>query len=209
MIQKVPFGMKRFLIILSTLVYFACSNDVKLTLISQEEKIDTYLANNKFNDTSQVIRNKGVNRLYLGFVHDYIITDTIISGRDTTYITQEVPIKDTVYIDYGDSIYISYAGYVFTSAPSSLFATNVAEVASKAGWDMSKVDTTSKGILFEEGALIPGLEYGLHNAREKEHCLILFSAEYGFGNIKMYNIPKLSALSYEIIVDKVVKKSDN
>lgn len=204
-----PFGMKRFLIILSTLVYFACSNDVELTLISQEEKIDTYLANNKFNDTSQVIRNKGVNRLYLGFVHDYIVTDTIVRGRDTIYITQEVPIKDTVHIDYGDSIYISYAGYVFTSAPSSLFATNVAEVASKAGWDMSKVDTTSKGILFEEGALIPGLEYGLHNAREKEHCMILFSAEYGFGNIKMYNIPKLSALSYEIIVDKVVKKSDN
>ncbi len=201
--------MKRFLIILSTLVYFACSNDVKLTLISQEEKIDTYLANNKFNDTSQVIRNKGVNRLYLGFVHDYIVTDTIISGRDTTYITQEVPIKDTVYIDYGDSIYISYAGYVFTSAPSSLFATNVAELAQKAGWDMSKMETSPKGILFEEGALIPGLEYGLHNAREKEHCLILFSAEYGFGNIKMYNIPKLSALSYEIIVDKVVKKSDN
>jgi hypothetical protein len=25
----------------------------------------------------------------------------------------------------------------------------------------------------------------------------------------MYNIPELSALSYEIIVDKVVKKSDN
>ena len=41
--MSVPFGMKRFLIILSTLVYFACSNDVKLTLISQEEKIDSYL----------------------------------------------------------------------------------------------------------------------------------------------------------------------
>lgn len=154
--MSVPFGMKRFLIILSTLVYFACSNDVKLTLISQEEKIDSYLANNKFNDTSVVIRNKGANRVYLGFVHDYIVTDTIINGRDTTYVTQEIPIKDTVYIDYGDSIYISYAGYVFTSAPSSLFATNVAELAQKAGWDMSKVDTLPKGILLRKGHLYRG-----------------------------------------------------
>lgn len=202
--------MKRFLLILSVLVFFACTNDVKLALIGQEEKIDAYLTNTKFNDSTQVFRNKGSNRLYLGFNPRYemIVRESTVNGnvvRDTAY--KEIPIKDTVHIEYGDSIYLHYAGYVFTSSPSALFTTNVAEVAEKAGWDMSKVDTRSKGILFEPGALIPGLEYGLHNAREQEHCIILFTAELGFGNSKMYNIPKLSALSYEIIVDKVVKNN--
>lgn len=200
--------MKRFLVILSVLCFFACSTDVELALIGQEEKIDAYISKTNFNDSSVVFRNKGVNRVSLGFVHDVVekTKDTIINGVSTQIkYYEDVPIKDTVYIDYGDSVYIYYAGYVFTSSPSTLFATNVKEVAEAARWDMSVVDTLPKGILFEEGALLQGLEYGLHNAREQEHCLILFSAEYGFGNSKMYNIPKLSALSYEIIVDKVVK----
>ena len=127
--------MKRFLVILSVLCFFACSTDVELALIGQEEKIDAYISKTNFNDSSVVFRNKGVNRVSLGFVHDVVekTKDTIIYGV-TTQIKyyEDVPIKDTVYIDYGDSIYIYYAGYVFTSSPSTLFATNVKEVAEAA-----------------------------------------------------------------------------
>jgi hypothetical protein len=198
-----------FLAFMMVAVFAACSTDVKLALVDQEQKIDTYLNNLVSKDESiKVFRNKGVNRAQLEFIHKkmMVVKDTLIYGqmvKDTTYM--DMPIVDTVSVEYGDSVYFYYAGYVFTSSPSALFTTNVADVARSANLDLSVMDTLPKGVLFQEGELIRGLEYGLHDAKEQEHCYILFSADYGFGNSKLYNIPKLSALMYEIVIDRVVK----
>ena len=214
--------MKKFSLLILLLVAFcACSTDIKLELIGQEEKIDSYLSSLVAKDSSVVIfRNNGSNRACLGFVmNKRIVTIDSLDADGTPVLDtygrpvktekiEDIPIEDTVYIDYGDSIYIQYAGYVFTSSPSGIFSTNVAEIARQAGFDMSVTDTLPKGILFEKGVLIPGLEHGLHNAREQEHCIVVFSAEYGFGNTQMYNIPKMSALLYEVVINKVVKKEE-
>ncbi len=206
--------MKRLLLLSLILVTFcACSTDAKLELIGQEEKIDSYLSNLVAKDSSiAIFRNNGSNRACLGFVldKDTVLVDSLDAFGQPVKIgkIKDVPIVDTVYIDYGDSLYIQYAGYVFTSSPSGIFSTNVAEIARQAGFDIATIDTLPKGILFEKGVLIPGLEHGLHNAREQEHCMIVFSAEYGFGNTKMYNIPKMSALLYEIVINKVIKKEE-
>lgn len=172
--------MKRLLFIFSILVSVACSNDVKLTLISQEESIDKYLGTT-FKD-STIVRNNGSYRVVL--------------ERDE--LNPQAAI--------GDSLYIYYAGYIFTSAPSSIFATNLKAVAEQSGLQVTDPDYSVLKIKLEEGKLLPGLEYGLTGTHGGEHCIIIFAADLGFGNTKQYNIPKLSALAYEIWVERVIKQ---
>lgn len=172
--------MKRLvLLILSIWTLSSCSNDVKLALISQEEKIDSYL-NTTFKD-SVIVRNNGSNRVIIS-------TD-----------------ESAVEAERGDSIHFYYAGYVFVSSPSMLFATNLKQVAEESGLKLDDPDYSVMKSVLNDGELIQGLQYGLTGVREGEHCIVLFSANLGFGNTKQYNIPKLSALAYEVWVEKVIK----
>lgn len=171
---------KRFFILIVTFsVLFSCSSDREATITSQESSIDSYITSH-FRD-STVIRNNGSNR--------------VVISRDLT--------KDS--LSFGDSLHFYYAGYVFTSSPSSLFATNVESVAKASSFVLTDQDFSVKKILFTESSMISGLVYGLQNVREGEHCVLLFSSRYAFYNSKVYNIPKLSALAYEIWVDKIIK----
>ena len=53
--------------------------------------------------------------------------------------------------------------------------------------------------------MIDGLFNGLYHAHQGENCNVLFSAKYGYGNREMFTIPKLTALFFEIKIEKVVK----
>ena len=162
---------------------FSCANeDKKLTIADQEAAIDSYISQNYANNT--VVRRNGSNRVIL----------------DTT----SVNIQDSLV--YGDSLYFYYAGYVFTRSPSTLFSTNNRTVAEENGFTLSDPDYSVRKILFTEGCLVDGLENGMYGVKDSGHCIILFSAQYGFYDSYVYNIPKLSALAYEIWVDRVIKK---
>lgn len=161
----------------------SCANeDKKLTIADQEAAIDSYISQNYANNT--VVRRNGSNRVIL----------------DTT----SVNIQDSLV--YGDSLYFYYAGYVFTSSPSTLFSTNNQTVAEESGFTLSDPDYSVRKILFTKGCLVNGLENGMYGVKDGGHCIILFSAQYGFYDSYVYNIPKLSALAYEIWVDRVIKK---
>lgn len=163
----------------------SCANeDKKLTIADQEAAIDSYINQNYANNT--VVRRNGSNRVIL----------------DST----SVNIQDS--LEYGDSLYFYYAGYIFTSSPSTLFSTNNSTVAEQHGFIVSDPDYSVRKILFNEGCLVNGLENGLYGVKDGGHYLILFSAQYGFYDSYVYNIPKLSALAYEIWVDRVIKKEE-
>lgn len=155
--------------------------DKELTIADQEAAIETYISQN-FQDYKTVHRN-GTNRI--------IIDSTVLALPDS--------------LEYGDSLHFYYAGYIFTSSPSSLFSTNNETVAEENGYSVTDPDFSIRKILFSEDCMISGLVNGLYGVREGEHCILLFSAKYGFYDDYVYNIPKLSALAYEIWVDKVIK----
>lgn len=160
----------------------ACTKDEKaLTIANQEAAIDSYIAST-FKDYP-LVRNNGSNRV----------------------IVEEALNPSARVLEYGDSMYFHYAGYIFTSSPSSLFATNVEEVAKQSGFEITAPDFSARKIAFEKGSMIEGLENGLAGTKEGEHCVILFSAQYGFYSDAVYNIPRLSALAFEIWIDKVIK----
>lgn len=180
-------------LILSAIVCFSCTKEDKaLTIADQEAKIESFITSRYPNNA--VIRNNGSNR---------IIVDSCYKAEDPDKSPAYLA-ADTVAI--GDTLRVFYAGYIFTSSPSTLFATNVETLATDAGFTLTDQDFSAKEIAYLPGVLISGLEKGFSGMREGEHCLILFSAKEGYYDKTLFNIPKMSALAYEIWVDEVIKK---
>lgn len=163
----------------------SCSKESKeLTVADQEAGIESYISSN-FSDC-RVIHRNGSNRI--------VIDSTVLSLPDS--------------LEYGDSLHFYYAGYIFTSSPTGLFCTNNETVAVENGYNVSDPDFSVAKILFTENCMISGLVNGLYGVRQGEHCIVLFSAKHGFYDDRVYNIPKLSALAFEIWVERVIKKEN-
>lgn len=171
------------IIVAAALAGSSCSKKNKeLTIADQEASIDSYISSHYAD--YKVIHRNGSNRI--------ILDTTVLSQPDS--------------LEYGDSLYFYYAGYVFTSSPSQLFCTNNESVAAQNNFTISDPDYSVRRILFTDDCMISGLVNGLYGVRQGEHCILLFSARYGFYDSYVYNIPKLSALAYEIWVDRVIKQ---
>jgi len=98
-----------------------------------------------------------------------------------------------------------YAGYIFSGSKSSnnLFITNHEDTAKAAGWELTDEKYEIYKINMADAKLIDGLYHGLLGVKAGEHCQILFSGKYGFGNEEFGIIPANSALLYEIWVEAV------
>ena len=164
------------LALVALLAIVSCTKeDRKNTIVSQEESIDRYITS--LSDV-RVARNGGSNR----------IVYTEGTGEET--------------LAAGDSIKFYYAGYIFRNGKGQLFATNNEQVATESGFPLE--DGIKKCILGRND-LVAGLAYGLVGAKAGEKCDVVFSAEYGYNNTVVYNVPKLSPLIFEIWVEEIVK----
>jgi FKBP-type peptidyl-prolyl cis-trans isomerase len=158
---------------------------LELTYTNQEAKIDQYINSNKYTDSSKtdslrVVYNGGSTRLVL-----------------TEGTGEELNAKGTA------AIY--YAGYTFNGSKSkaNLFITNHEDTAKDAGWTLTDENFDVFMIKMGETQLLEGLKSGLLGVKGGEHCQILFSGKYGFGNEQFGIIPVNSALLYEIWVEAV------
>lgn len=176
-------------IITGIILVFACISCTKerleMTYTSQESKIDQYINSNKYTDSSKsdslrVVYNGGSTRLVL---------------KEGT--GEELNANGTA------AIY--YAGYTFNGSKSNanLFITNHEETASKAGWKLTDGNFEIYKFNMSETRFIEGLKNGLLGVKGGEHCQILFSGKYGFGNEEFGIIPANSALLYEIWVEAI------
>ena len=158
---------------------------LEVTYNSQEAKIDQYISSNKYTDSSKsdslrVVYNGGASRLVM-----------------TEGAGEELNKKGTV------AFY--YAGYIFIGSKSNnnLFITNHEDTAKAAGWELTDEKYEIYKINMSDAKLIDGLYNGLLGVKAGEHCQILFSGKYGFGNEEFGIIPENSALLYEIWVEAV------
>ena len=176
----------RIFCILLVFLFAACSKQsLETAYHNQETKIDKYITSlinsTEGVDSTCVYRNGGANRVVLERGEGEELQDgAVVSFR--------------------------YAAYVFTgSKPSSsnLFSTNVEELAVSAGWSTDSIDLDIRTMDLGEDNLVRGLHDGLVGVQGGEHCIILFSGKYGFGNNKVGTIPANSALLYEIWVESI------
>ncbi len=181
--------MKRILIILSAvLISFSCDEkSLENTYNKQESSIESFIQG-QYGDYP-VHRRNGSNR---------ITVDTV--GYE---MIDSLGLADT--LEFGDSLYFYYAGFVFTTRPAGLFATNNEQVAVQSKLVLDSADYSVAKILYTPGCLVEGLTNGLYGVKDKEHCIVVFSGKYGFGNQVVANVPKNSALAYEIWVEDIIK----
>ncbi len=181
--------MKRIIVILSAILISVACSEVSLenTYNKQESSIESYIEK-QFKDYP-VFRKGGSNRVTV----------------DTTNLIVLDSLGLTDSLEFGDSLYFYYAGYVFTTKPSFVFATNNEAVAEQAKMELDSADFSMFKILYEPGCLVEGLENGLYNVKYQEHCIVVFSGKYGFRDEVVANVPKNSALAYEIWVMDIIK----
>jgi hypothetical protein len=158
------------------LLLVSCSKeDRNAQVVSQEEAIDSYISSLT---GKTVVRNGGSNRV-------------IITSGTATNVAQN-----------GDSLYFYCSGYSFSSGAGSLFFTNDTAVARINNFKTSGLHIGTK---IGDGTMMPGLRNGLQGVAEKEHCYIIFSSKYGYGNSQVYNVPKMTPLFFDIHIEKIIR----
>lgn len=180
-----------YLLLLVCFCMVSCLKEKReVTFNNQETKIDTYISNKMYvkqtvdgeekTDTLRVVYHKGSSRLVL----------TEGTGEE---------------LKAGGTVSFYYAGYTFSSSKSysSMFATNHQETATAAKWELTDADYALATIDMGKNELIEGLRNGLTGVRSGEHCEILFSGKYGFGQSQLGIIPENSAILFEIWVEGV------
>lgn len=163
------------LLFIVALGYSCTKEDRKNMLVKQEESIDNYI---KSLQDVRVIRNGGVNRV--------IVNEGV--GEDSLAI--------------GDSLAFYYAGYLFSNGKGKLFVTNKEDIAKENNFSLQDTEITK---LFSKDNFIQGLVKGLEGVRVGENSYIIFSAKYGYDNTRVYNIPSMSPLFFEIWVESIIK----
>ena len=168
---------KKYLILcIAALLAVCCDKeDRKNTYANQEALIDSYVSSLSSDYT--VVYNGGVVR--------------VILEEGGSQVLQG-----------GDSLYFHYSGYVFNRGKGSLFYTNDPEVAKETGF---VTDGKAFGVKYGHSAMIEGLNKGLEGVKEGEHCYVIFSARYGYGNQIMSTLPKMTPLMFEMNIDKITR----
>ena len=176
-----------FLAAIALVIMTSCIKEkLETTYNSQESKIDQYINSKKYvtidgeKDSLRVVNNNGANRLVLN------------EGTGES-------------LEKNGTVAFYYAGYTFNGSKSNsnLFITNHEDTAIASGWDLTDPSYEIYKINLGDVELLEGLRKGLLGVKQGEHCEILFSGKYGFGNDAFGIIPANTALLYEIWVEAV------
>lgn len=168
----------------------ACvKQSLQSTYDKQTSFIDNFVATQmKADTTATLTRNGGSYRLTLADT-----LDKVLGERDSLKAGNRVALWYACYTLTGNSI-----------SNSNLVATNVLEVAEMAGWMLA--DSTNiyhLDTIRVDKKLVEGLYQGLQGVQPLDHGYILFTGEYGFGNMARGTIPARSALVYQYLIDEI------
>lgn len=186
--------MKRSTLILSCLLALGlAASCVKQSLQSTYDKQTSYIDNfvatqMKADSTATLVRNGGSYRLTLADT-----LDRVFGERDSLKEGQRVSLWYACFTLTGNSI-----------STSNLVATNVIEVAEMAKWKLT--DSTNifhLDTIRVDKKLVEGLYLGLQGVQQFDHGYVLFTGEYGFGNMARGTIPARSALVYQYVIDEI------
>ena len=165
----------------------ACSKEsLKLTYDKQAGYIESFVsARMKTDTTARLVRKGNAYRLTL---HDTL--DRVFGQRDS--------------LRAGGKASVYYACYLLTGSSlssSNLVSTNVQTVAKSANWNLSDTTRFKLDTLTLDRSLVTGLYEGLEGVRRYDECIILFTGEFGFGNVERGTIPARSALAYQFWIE--------
>lgn len=164
----------------------ACAKQsLKATYDKQTANIESFLnAQMKADTLATLTRNQGAYRLTLH--------DTLDARRDS--------------LRFGGRAALYYACYLLTGSSlsaSNLVSTNLKDIATASNWKLSDTLQFKLDTLTLDKTLLNGLQMGLQGVQQYDEGFILFTGEYGFGNIQSGTIPARSALVYYIWINEI------
>lgn len=186
--------MKRNTLILScflslVLVAACVKQSLQATYDKQTSYIDNFVATQMKTDTTATLtRNGGSYRLTLADT-----LDRVLGERDSLKASNRVALWYACFTLTGNSI-----------STSNLIATNVRDVADMAKWELA--DSTNifhLDTIRVDKNLVEGLYLGLQGVQQWDYGYILFTGQYGFGNMSRGTIPARSALAYQYIIEEI------
>jgi hypothetical protein len=182
---------KHILIPLAILLLCGCTKQaIQATYDKQETTIDNLVQSLTSKDEAATVE-------YLGGA-------VRVRFSDSTSTESDEALKE------GGKVSFYYGGFMVTSASlsySNMFATNLEELATAAGWkDMDESMFAVETVTVGKGELVPGLEKGLIGVKKGDDCIIVFSGKYGWGNHAKGTVPARSALAYQIWVTEVTNE---
>lgn len=134
---------------------------------------------------------------------DSTVTVTYLNG--STKVTLVHGSGDSLAANGTVSFY--YAAFALTSSSlslSNLFATNNAEIAESASWNLSDTTVFSPMTVdLDSDDLVNGLKNGLVGVQAGEECLIMFNQDHAFSSDHYLNVPKNTALAYRLQILEV------
>lgn len=186
--------MKRSTFILSCFLALglmpACvKQSLQSTYDKQTSYIDNFVAAQMKADADATLaRNGGSYRLTLADT-----LDRVFGERDSLKAGGRVALWYACFTLTGNSI-----------ALSNLVATNVRDVAEQAKWTLSDSTTVFKlDTIRVNKDLVEGLYLGLQGVQQFDQGFVLFTGEYGFGNVARGTIPARSALVYQYVIEEI------
>lgn len=186
--------MKRNTLILSCFLALgltaACvKQSLQSTYDKQTSYIDNFVATRMKADTNATLtRNGGSYRLTLADT-----MDRVYGERDSLKAGQRVALWYACFTLTGNSI-----------STANLVATNVREVAEQAKWALAdSINIFHLDTIRVNKDLVEGLYLGLQGVQEFDQGFVLFTGQYGFGNIARGTIPARSALVYQYLIEEI------
>lgn len=93
-------------------------------------------------------------------------------------------------VEKGDNVTFDYVGCVLSDGKLAAFTQG----------------TLTKPV--GSGELIKGLDLGLVGAKRGEECMLIFSAEYGYGKGSLNVVPEAQALAFDVKIVSISKSDD-
>ena len=164
----------------------ACTKQsLQTTYDKQTTYIESFVSAQMKADTNATLtRNGGAYRLTLH--------DTLPPERDSLL--------------WGQKVALYYGCFTLTSSSintSGLVATNIKELATRAGWSLSDTTLFKLDTITLDKSLLTGLADGLAGVQPLDEGYILFTGKYGYGKSERGMIPALSALVYYFAIDNI------
>ncbi len=168
----------------------ACTKQsLQTTYDKQTSYIEGFVTSQMKADTNATLtRNGGSYRLTLADT-----LDRVFGQRDSLKAGQRVALWYACFSLTGNSI-----------STSNLVATNVRDVAEQAKWKLAdSTDIFRLDTIRVDKKLVEGLYLGLQGVQQYDQCFVLFTGQYGFGNMARGTIPARSALVYQFLIDEI------
>lgn len=170
------------------------SQSLEESYSKMEDTISSYIESNFSDETRYAIhRYGGSSRI------------TVIPQPEEPETPENAPATGASATDtlkQNGKVTFDYAGFILGNSfpPTDMFTASTKELADEGGLWGDETTFTPVTVRLSDGNLLEGLRKGLLGVSEGEECYIIFSAKYGFGNMTVNAIPKMSSLIYHIWV---------